>query len=364
MTDQTTPVKQGGTCRTLCWLIAIAAGGYLAFMLVNDYGQDRVQSGVIGIVTMLLTGLVMRWIFCRSGRSRVARRVEEAAARAEALKTEAAAQKPAVAEAVQSSAKAALQNEEKAAGAKNVVKPAHVKSKPAFDGPDAEALDDKLTESVLAAAAEIADKPASDTVKPADTPKADRPVTPSEKSSAGKPLELVDPMPAPARPEPKKSTAPIQVEAAKKETGEAKSKKAEAPADARSTAPKATKPKSPDLAVISPAPTAAAQNTPAAVAPGEKPAVSAPKVAEIKPLPPKGLENPENGTPDDLQKIDGIGEVEERALHDAGIYHYAQFVTMNRRELAWLDENIAATKDLPPSGDWRKQAIALSRKAG
>jgi len=71
-------------CKTICWLIGGALGGYLAFVLVKDFGQAQVQAGVLGIVTALLSGLLIRRLLCRPRGSRVQRRINEAAARAAA----------------------------------------------------------------------------------------------------------------------------------------------------------------------------------------------------------------------------------------------------------------------------------------
>lgn len=85
--------------------------------------------------------------------------------------------------------------------------------------------------------------------------------------------------------------------------------------------------------------------------------------AAIKPLKPTGLDQPEGGEGDDLTRIDGIGASQAAALNEAGIYHFSQIVSMNRRELVWLDENIPGEDGQNASDSWRKQAIAISRKA-
>ena len=297
MTDQT---KSSPLCRTVCWLIAIALGGFLAVTLVNDFGQDQLQSGVIGAVTILLSGFVLRRVLCRNRGGRVAQRVAEAAAlqaaaaekptpainpapaaTAKAAKTQADTPKPAPhpvsAEKPKGPAAAAIKSEVTG------------KSKPTPQ-PQASEVDAKLQAKVLEEAQKVA-KPVADEPKPAA------------------PLSLETPL----RDAPKETPAVAD-------------------------APKASEPeKKPDQ-------TAA----PAAIAPRA----------------PKGLEKPNDGQPDDLQKIEGIGAREETALHAAGIFHYQQLVTMNKRELAWLDENIAANDGVAQSGNWRKQAIALSRKAG
>ena len=56
-------------------------------------------------------------------------------------------------------------------------------------------------------------------------------------------------------------------------------------------------------------------------------------------------------------------EAQAAALNEAGIFHFAQIVSMNRRELAWLDENIPGEDGQNASDSWRRQAIAIGRKA-
>ena len=39
---------------------------------------------------------------------------------------------------------------------------------------------------------------------------------------------------------------------------------------------------------------------------------------------------------DDLQRVKGIGPVNERKLHDLGIYHFDQIAAWNRQEIRWV----------------------------
>jgi len=82
--------------------------------------------------------------------------------------------------------------------------------------------------------------------------------------------------------------------------------------------------------------------------------------ADAVPLRPKPMEAPEAGQGDDLRQIDGLGDTEISALNAAGIYRFEQFVAMNRRELAWIDQNIATGDAV--AKNWRKHAIALVRQ--
>ena len=103
--------NQGTMCKTVCWLFGIAAGGYLAFTLVNDYAQDQIQSAVIGIVAMLLVGLVLRRMFCNRRGDRVKTRIEEAQRRKAAAENEDAGS-PVVAETMASVTAAATSTQD------------------------------------------------------------------------------------------------------------------------------------------------------------------------------------------------------------------------------------------------------------
>ena len=92
-----------------------------------------------------------------------------------------------------------------------------------------------------------------------------------------------------------------------------------------------------------------------------RPAAAEESAPEIKPMEPKGLDAPE-GAPDDLTQIEGVLPEHQAALNKDGIYHFAQFVSMNRRELAWLDQNLPGMDGSAGAESWRKQAIALSRQ--
>jgi len=75
------------------------------------------------------------------------------------------------------------------------------------------------------------------------------------------------------------------------------------------------------------------------------------------------LAAPKGGTPDKLTLIKGIGPVNERKLHEHGIFHFAQIA-------AWTEADIKAAEDyLEFDGrikreDWVGQAKAFAAKAG
>jgi len=403
--------NQGGFCKLVCWLIGIAAGGYLAFILVDTYGQDQIQSAVIGIVAFLLVGLITRRMFCRGKSDRVRARIAEAETRRQE-KTVAPAEEPKVA---------------KEADAPTPVSTPSVSEKPVEKQPDAEkskektpkpdtlksvappadAIDKKLSDMVNAAAtavvAEGAAKVVSDKVSVSSdakstAPKAEKPAAPTDAEPAAKtpitpvkkPVSKASEAPIPVKPlQPKvasvakqdgksSDTAPAAPEEKPEEPVVTGIKKTSAPAAAISQIAGATSDNMPSAAkksvkletVATPSsdaskPEVVAKTPVAAAKPTAKPeAAAVSDVPKIKPLEPKGLDAPENGTPDDLKQIDGIGEAQETALNTAGIYHLQQFVGMNRRELAWIDENMPGDGAEVSAESWRKQAITLTRKVG
>ncbi len=330
MTDQVNIAPQSNTCNAVCWLLAIGLGGFLTLTLVRDFGQDQVQSAALGLVLMLVAGFVLRRMFCRAGGSRVERRIAEAAARANVD----AAKAPA----------APARLSETRVPDKAPAKPA-ASAKPVLE-PETISIEEKIASNLAAAASAVGrEMPLSDEAEaPETTPETDvdvdadirgADVDDDHVTAKGAEAEDID---ADIAQSPLKLVTPIAPESEDAATAEAPETPAAPEPEPKAAVEVATE--QPD-----PAPKDTAAQT-------------------IKPAKPKMLESPENGAPDDLQRIDGIGETEESALFDAGIYHFAQFVGMNRRELAWLDQNI--TPDGPDgiSAEWRKQAIAISRGAG
>jgi len=51
---------------------------------------------------------------------------------------------------------------------------------------------------------------------------------------------------------------------------------------------------------------------------------------------PLALEAPREGGPDDLQRIKGVGPVNERHLHELGVYHFDQIAVWGRSEIRWI----------------------------
>jgi NADH-quinone oxidoreductase subunit E len=51
---------------------------------------------------------------------------------------------------------------------------------------------------------------------------------------------------------------------------------------------------------------------------------------------PPALEGPREGGPDDLQRIKGVGPVNEKRLHELGVYHFDQIAAWGRSEIRWV----------------------------
>ncbi len=56
---------------------------------------------------------------------------------------------------------------------------------------------------------------------------------------------------------------------------------------------------------------------------------------------PAGLSAPRAGAQDDLQRIKGIGPVNERRLHELGIFHFDQLAAWTREEIRWVGTYLA-----------------------
>ncbi len=400
--------NQGGFCKTVCWLIGLGAGGYLAYVLVMDFAVDQLQAGVLGIVAVLLVGLLFRRLFCRGQSNRVRNRLKETAQDAgkPAASKGAPAQSKAEASAVMAKAAAAV-----AVAAEQAEK--QQKAEAVFEAPNVEETDARLTDEVNAVADNIAEaepelateildsfeaEDASEVESAGDEATIeeiaeDGPETPVEGSEKPEPLKLSEAIESPIRVMAEVSDAeqvaeaaievvadiPEAVESDPLPEKEVLNDEARAAIDAikQAAAPIAAAPVEPEIELhevevpdVAPTPepepvVAEAPEPVVAPEPAPEPAPAAGTPPKIKPLEPAGLEGPENDTPDDLTRIDGISEDQENALQGAGIYHYHQFVSMNRRELAWLDENMPSgggeEVNEGTAGNWRKQAIALSR---
>lgn len=75
-------------------------------------------------------------------------------------------------------------------------------------------------------------------------------------------------------------------------------------------------------------------------------------------LPPHGLKEPVDGTPDNLKRINGVGVKMEAKLFELGIYHYRQLAAFTDQDVAWVDEQLT-TRGRIAREDWAGQATVL-----
>jgi len=343
--------NQGAMCKSVCWLIGAAIGAYGAYMLVTVYGRDQVQSAVIGIVAMLLIGLLLRRLLCRSGRN-----AEGEVAPVPAMQPRKSPRPP-------SGPPPGEDTDDVVARIRAELNESAPDDAPADTSDDG----DTVVDAVFDAEAPT-DAP---TVAPVE--KAPVKTAPEDmgQERADNIIGLSDDEPvAPDADAPDKAAADealaeaLSVGAAEGETAEDALEIAADTVKQAAAEEVPTEDAGADIPASEPAVSEPVEVAPAAAEPAPQP-----QAAAIKPLQPKPAEAPEGGVGDDFQKIDGLDAATIAALHDAGIYFYAQFSAMNRRELAWIDEHIkgpqsAAETDQRGAENWRKQAILLGREAG
>jgi len=338
--------NQGSTCKSICWLLGTGAGGYLTYYLIYQLGQDRTQSGVIGIVTMLIVGLILRRVLCRSGKAKA---VEAAASPAKAALKQAAVETPAPRAARAAKGKSALKAETDKVAAKAAMTPPDVVAE----------VDRKLEEKVLAAAtAAAASSGAATALRSAED---------AAGKGTGPVVEIAPQTMVLGDRQAKDEAAEDDADDVGDEFDWDEDEEAEFEAltkeeDGEDTPEPEAAPFKPNEPVMAAPDAKVAAEEPQPKAPQAEVEVVA-DTPEIKPMEPKRLDAPEGGRADDLTKIDGVGTELQAALNKAGIYHYAQFVTMNRRELAWLDQNLPGVDGQAVAESWRKHAIQLSRQA-
>lgn len=74
---------------------------------------------------------------------------------------------------------------------------------------------------------------------------------------------------------------------------------------------------------------------------------------------PYALSEPRGGTPDDLQRISGVGPKIEKQLHDLGIYHFDQIAEWREENIAWMNDKLRF-KGRIQRENWIEQAGKLS----
>lgn len=78
---------------------------------------------------------------------------------------------------------------------------------------------------------------------------------------------------------------------------------------------------------------------------------------------PTGLAGPRGGKADDLTRISGVGPVNEKRLHDLGVFHFDQVAAWSAAEIAWVDEYLTFHGRIERE-DWVGQAKKLAAGAG
>ncbi len=77
---------------------------------------------------------------------------------------------------------------------------------------------------------------------------------------------------------------------------------------------------------------------------------------------PLALEAPRGGGPDDLQLIKGVGPVNERRLHELGVYHFDQIAGWTRDQIRWVGTYLAFPGRIDRER-WVAQAASLAAGA-
>ena len=77
---------------------------------------------------------------------------------------------------------------------------------------------------------------------------------------------------------------------------------------------------------------------------------------------PSRLDEPDEGGPDDLTSIRGIGPTLERILFENGIYHFRQIAAWNEKEVRWINRTIGFRGRVERE-HWIEQARALAKPA-
>lgn len=79
----------------------------------------------------------------------------------------------------------------------------------------------------------------------------------------------------------------------------------------------------------------------------------------IVPKRPATLAEPRNGVPDNLQRIQGVGERNEARLNKLGIFHFGQIAAWTPAEVLWVSQRMAFPERMERD-DWVGQAIILA----
>lgn len=89
---------------------------------------------------------------------------------------------------------------------------------------------------------------------------------------------------------------------------------------------------------------ASGMTAPATAAPdvNAEPVALAPAAQALTGAParPTGIAAARGGTPDNLQRISGVGPKNEKTLHSLGFFHFDQIAAWTPEEVAWVDDHL------------------------
>ena len=113
-----------------------------------------------------------------------------------------------------------------------------------------------------------------------------------------------------------------------------------------------------EAAVAEPVRTSAIKSKPQPTKPAatNPPTMSADKNADR----PRGLPAPRAGSPDELQRISGVGPKIEISLHEMGIFHFDQIAAWTTEQEQWVDDQLKFRGRIGRD-EWVKQAKLLAQ---
>ena len=105
--------------------------------------------------------------------------------------------------------------------------------------------------------------------------------------------------------------------------------------------------------------TKAAPKPPKAPAPAKPAVKQAVEAKTVKEDQPKTLTGAQDGKPDDLKMLKGVGRKLEKSLNEQGFFHYDQIANWTQAHVAWVDARLKL-KGRIERDDWIEQAAKLA----
>lgn len=93
-----------------------------------------------------------------------------------------------------------------------------------------------------------------------------------------------------------------------------------------------------------------------------EPAAAAAPISQLPagaPARPMGIATARNNTPDNLQRISGVGPKNEKVLHSLGFFHFDQIAAWTAEEVAWVDDHLKFGGRIERE-EWSNQARLLA----